>query len=81
VIIFAEVDVGAIKRAREEVKKLLDELKGKWSKDLKWLISKILIHKLSYIATEVIWNKYFIWDCNRLGLLPNSPKSCIIIVN
>jgi len=35
-IIFAEVDVEATKRAREEVQKLLDELKSKGSKDLKW---------------------------------------------
>ena len=35
-IIFAEVDVEATKRAREEVGKLLDELKSKGSKDLKW---------------------------------------------
>ncbi|MHB1334847.1 MAG: DUF3006 domain-containing protein [Candidatus Humimicrobiaceae bacterium] len=35
-IIFAEVDVETTKRAREEVQKLLDELKSKGSKDLKW---------------------------------------------
>lgn len=35
-IIFAEVDVEATKKAREEVQKLLDELKSKGSKDLKW---------------------------------------------
>ena len=35
-IIFAEVDFEATKRAREEVQKLLDELKSKGSKDLKW---------------------------------------------
>ena len=35
-VIFAEVDVEATKRAREEVKKLLEELKSKGSKELKW---------------------------------------------
>ena len=35
-IIFAEVDFEATKKAREEVQKLLDELKSKGSKDLKW---------------------------------------------
>jgi hypothetical protein len=35
-IIFAEVDMEATKRAREEVQKLLGELKGKGSKELKW---------------------------------------------
>ena len=35
-IIFAEVDIEATKREREEVQKLLDELKSKGSKDLKW---------------------------------------------
>ena len=36
-IIFAEVDIEATKKAREEVKKLLDELKKKGTKDLKWV--------------------------------------------
>lgn len=35
-IIFAEVDAEATKAAREEVQKLLDELKNKGSNDLKW---------------------------------------------
>ena len=35
-IIFAEVDFEATKKAREEVQKLLEELKSKGSKDLKW---------------------------------------------
>jgi hypothetical protein len=35
-IIFAEVDAEATKVAREEVQKLLDELKNKGSNDLKW---------------------------------------------
>jgi hypothetical protein len=35
-VVFAEVDVEATKRAREEVQKLLDELKSEGSKDLKW---------------------------------------------
>ena len=35
-IVFAEVDVEATKKAREEVEKLLDELKKKGSKELKW---------------------------------------------
>ena len=35
-VVFAEVDVEATKKAREEVNKLLDELKSKGSKDLKW---------------------------------------------
>jgi hypothetical protein len=35
-IIFAEFDVEATKKAREEVQKLLDELKDKGSKELKW---------------------------------------------
>ena len=35
-IISAEVDIEATKRAREEVKKLLDELKKKGSNELKW---------------------------------------------
>ena len=35
-IIFAEVDIQATKKAREEVEKLLEELKKKGSKELKW---------------------------------------------
>ena len=35
-VVFAEVDGEATIRAREEVKKLLEELKSKGSKDLKW---------------------------------------------
>jgi len=35
-IIFAEVDAAATKAVREEVQKLLDELKNKGSNDLKW---------------------------------------------
>ena len=35
-IIFAEVDAEATKAAREEVQKLLDELKNKGSNNLKW---------------------------------------------
>ena len=35
-IIFAEVDIEATKKARQEVNNLLDELKKKGSKDLKW---------------------------------------------
>lgn len=35
-IIFVEVDKEATEKAREEVKKLLDELKQKGNKDLKW---------------------------------------------
>ena len=35
-IIFAEVDIIATKEAREEVKKLLDDLKNKGSNELKW---------------------------------------------
>jgi len=35
-VVFAEVDFEATKRAREEVQKLLEELKSKGSKDLKW---------------------------------------------
>jgi (p)ppGpp synthase/HD superfamily hydrolase len=35
-IISAEVDIVATKKAREEVKKLLDELKKKGSNELKW---------------------------------------------
>ena len=35
-IIFAEVDAEATKAAREEVQKLLDELRNKGSSDLKW---------------------------------------------
>jgi hypothetical protein len=40
-IIFAEVDIETTKRAREEVQKLLDELKSKGSKGLKWLVNII----------------------------------------
>jgi hypothetical protein len=35
-IIFAEVDIEATKKAREDVKKLLDDLKKKGSNELKW---------------------------------------------
>lgn len=35
-ITFAEVDLEATKKARQEVNNLLDELKKKGSKDLKW---------------------------------------------
>ena len=35
-IISAEVDIEVTKKAREEVDKLLDDLKKKGSKDLKW---------------------------------------------
>jgi hypothetical protein len=35
-IIFAEVDVEATKKAKQEVQKLLDELRSKGSNDLKW---------------------------------------------
>ena len=35
-IISAEVDIVATKKAREEVEKLLDELKKKGSNELKW---------------------------------------------
>jgi len=35
-IIFAEVDIEATKKARDEVQKILDDLKSKGSKDLKW---------------------------------------------
>ena len=35
-IIFAEVDIEATKKAREEVDKLLDDLKKKGSNELKW---------------------------------------------
>lgn len=35
-IISSEVDIVATKKAREEVKKLLDELKKKGSNELKW---------------------------------------------
>ena len=35
-IIFAEVDIEATKKARQEVNNLLDELRKKGSKDLKW---------------------------------------------
>ena len=35
-IIFAEVDIEATKKAREEVKVILDDLKSNGSKDLKW---------------------------------------------
>lgn len=35
-ITFAEVDLEATKKAREEVQKILDDLKKKGSKDLKW---------------------------------------------
>ena len=35
-IIFAEVDIEATKKARQEVNNLLDELKKKGNKDLKW---------------------------------------------
>ena len=35
-IIFAEVDIEATKKAREEVQTILDDLKSKGSKELKW---------------------------------------------
>ena len=35
-IIFAEVDIEATKKAREEVQAVLDDLKSKGSKELKW---------------------------------------------
>jgi len=35
-IVFAEVDIEATKKAREEVQAILDDLKSKGSKDLKW---------------------------------------------
>ena len=35
-IVSAEVDIEATKKAREEVNNLLDELKKKGNKDLKW---------------------------------------------
>ena len=35
-ITFAEVDLEATKKAREEVQKILDDLEKKGSKDLKW---------------------------------------------
>ena len=35
-IIFAEVDKEATEKARQEVQKILDELKEKGTKDLKW---------------------------------------------
>ena len=34
-VVFTEIDIDATKGAREEVKKLLDELKNKGSKELK----------------------------------------------
>ena len=35
-IIFAEVDLEATKKAREDIEKILNDLKSKGSKDLKW---------------------------------------------
>ena len=35
-IIFAEVDIEATKKAKEEVQAILDDLKSKGSKELKW---------------------------------------------
>jgi hypothetical protein len=35
-IVFAEVDIVATKKAREEVQAILDDLKSKGSKELKW---------------------------------------------
>ena len=35
-IIFAEVDIEATKKAKEEVQAILDDLKSKVSKELKW---------------------------------------------
>ena len=35
-IIFAEIDIEATKKAKEEVQAILDDLKSKGSKELKW---------------------------------------------
>ena len=35
-ITFAEVDLDATKKAREDIEKILNDLKSKGSKDLKW---------------------------------------------